>query len=355
MTGTFLLGQKNKMKYLLIILTLLYSCSNKAITEQTPDSLIKPAAAKKIVPDSFLVNDYCANVIGIINNETKENENFVFDKQLYSLKLDTVKHVIFWRKVMNLHADSSLVNIGHNRIVVAKIHNKEWSSKSDSLKNVYRDSVKKNYGLDTTQRILITTGKKFFYDFDKTSQNFHKGINCFIENGVDPWYAQAILLIESPNKLQKSNVGAYGPFQLMKDVARLFGLKVNRKQDERADFERSAFAASSLIKKICIPKVHAILDSLKIQNQNENELWFKLLVMHVYHAGSYNVEKALFSFMPKKGDITIIYNIWQARTARFKNASQNYSQLVLAAMMEMNDRKNLNAPQPHKKNVRVPK
>ena len=45
---------------------------------------------------------------------------------------------------------------------------------------------------------------------------------------MDPWYAQAILMIESPNKLQKSNAGAYGSFQLMKDVARLFGLKVNK-------------------------------------------------------------------------------------------------------------------------------
>jgi len=67
-------------------------------------------------------------------------------------------------------------------------------------------------------------------------------------------------------------------------------------------------------------------------------LWFKLLVMHVYHAGSYNVEKALFSFMPKQGDIYLIYNLCHANTAKFKNASQNYSQLILAAMLEMNER-----------------
>lgn len=34
----------------------------------------------------------------------------------------------------------------------------------------------------------------------------------------------------------------------MKEVARLFGLKVNKQIDERADFDRSAYAASSLIK-----------------------------------------------------------------------------------------------------------
>jgi hypothetical protein len=37
----------------------------------------------------------------------------------------------------------------------------------------------------------------------------------------------------------------------------------------------------------------------------------------------------------------LIYNLWKAQTNRFKSASQNYSQLILAAMLEMNDRRNL--------------
>ena len=79
-----------------------------------------------------------------------------------------------------------------------------------------------------------------------------------------------------------------------------------------------------------------MLDSLNIMGYSEQELWFKLLVMHVYHAGSYNVQSALFTFKPEQGSINLIYKLWQAQTARFKNASQNYSQLVLAAMLEMN-------------------
>jgi hypothetical protein len=121
-------------------------------------------------------------------------------------------------------------------------------------------------------------------------------------------------------------------------VARLFGLKVNKEVDERADFEKSAFAASSLIKKVCIPKARKMLDSLEIKNYSEDELWFKLLVMHTYHAGAYNVQKALFTFMPKEGNMNLIYNLWQAQTSHFKSASQNYSQLILAAMLEMNER-----------------
>ena len=280
----------------------------------------------------------CKNVVGVCNPQTNCNENYVYDPALYALGLDTLSQIRFWRRIMNLKEDSALVSLGHSRDVVQKIAMRDWNAKNDSLKRCYRDSVLLTKNLDSTTRVLVTGGKHFFYDFDKASLNFQKGINGFIDNGVDPWYAQAILLIESPNKLQKSSAGAYGSFQLMKDVARLYGLKVNAQMDERANLERSAYAASSLIKTICIPKACKILDSLHITSYNQNELWFKLLVMHIYHAGAYNVQCALFTFMPSEGNMKLIYNLWQAQTSRFKSASQNYSQLILAAMFEMNDR-----------------
>lgn len=327
-------------KYFYISFLCLLSVFNcQACQQETeiskPDTIKQPIAN---LPDTYFISNYCSNVVGYCNPITNISENYIYDRQLYTLKVDTIPQVKFWRQIMNLHEDSSLINIAHNRTIVSKIHNKEWTKLSDSLKAKYRDSVKKSLGLDSNTRILLTTGKKFFYDFNRTSSNFNEGVNCFVENSVDPWYAQAILLIESPNKLQKSNAGAYGSFQLMKDVARLFGLKVNKQQDERANFARSAFAASSLIKKVCVPKAHEILVKFGITNQNENELWFRLLVMHIYHAGSYNVEKALDSFKPTEGNMNLIYNIWHAQTNRFKSASQNYSQLVLAAMLEMNER-----------------
>jgi hypothetical protein len=284
----------------------------------------------------------CDNVIGVCEPATQFSSNYVLDRQLYEFRCDTLPQVKFWRQIMGLHKDSVLVNLSHNRAVINKLHTKEWASKNDTTKQHYRDSVRTAYRLDSTHRILITSGKQFFYDFNKAFANFDRGINAFVANGVDPWYAQAILLIESPNKLQKSNAGAYGPFQLMKDVARLFGLKVNRHIDERADFDRSAYAASSLIKKICIPKTKEILDSLHVP-YNESELWFKLLVMHSYHAGPGNVKKALYNFMPSKGDMSLIYTLWHTETRHFRSASQNYSQLVLAAMLEMNERMKLAA------------
>lgn len=285
-------------------------------------------------------NQYCVNVIGKYNPLTNQNENYILDHSLYSLKIDTLPQVRFWRDIMNLHHDSAIISVAATRKQIDKICLNDWNCKSELQKKLYRDSVKLAHNIDTSCRILLTSGKKFFYDFDHTSQNFHRGISCFIQNGVDPWYAQAILLIESPNKLQKSNVGAYGPFQLMKDVARMYGLKVNKQIDERADFDRSAFAASSLIKYVCIPYTRRMLDSVHICNYNEQDLWFRLLVMHVYHAGAYNVQKALLAMQPApvEGNMDIIYTLWRTQTARFKSASQNYSQLVLAAMLEMNQR-----------------
>lgn len=279
-----------------------------------------------------------SDIISVAHTTTAQKINFVYNTQMYDLRVDTLPNVKFWRNIMNLHKDSALLNLPVNRQVFLKTNINQWNLMSEEQKARLKDSLRFNNCLSDSSRILLTAGKSFFYDFDKASANFHRGINDFIANGVDPWYAQAILLIESPNKLQKSNAGAYGSFQLMKDVARLFGLKVNKHIDERANFDRSAYAASSLIKKICIPKTKEILDSLGIKDYNETDLWFRLLVMHSYHAGAGNVKKALYTFRPTEGNMNLIYTLWKAETKHFRSASQNYSQLVLAAMLEVHEK-----------------
>lgn len=328
MSITTTLGLVFYNKFLLLYSVLFLSAGNPKHTNPIPDKIKKDGSEPVL----------CSNVIGVCHPLNKFSHNYVFDKQIYDLRCDTIAQVKFWRSIMNLHQDSSIINVATYRYAIEKVHTNQWTKMADESKSAYKDSIRCMMGLDSSHRILVTTGKKFFYDFNNAFNQFERGINCFIENDVDPWYAQSILLIESPNKLQKSNVGAYGPFQLMKDVARMFGLKVNRHMDERADFERSAYAASSLIKKVCIPKTRQILDTLGITGYSEDELWFRLLVMHTYHAGSGNVKQALKTFMPTKGDMNIIYNIWKAETRHFKSASQNYSQLVLAAHLEMNER-----------------
>ena len=172
--------------------------------------------------------DLCSSVTGVCHPVSKFSVNYIFDKQIYDNRCDTLAQVKFWRRIMKLYKDSSLISVGDNRQVVDKVHQKDWNSKNDAGRQAYRDSVRIVFNLDSTAHVLVVPGKSFFYDFEKAFEKFDKGINAFVANGVDPWYAQAILLIESPNKLQKSNAGAYGSFQLMKDVARMFGLKVNK-------------------------------------------------------------------------------------------------------------------------------
>ena len=60
-----------------------------------------------------------------------------------------------------------------------------------------------------------------------------------------------------------------------------------------------------------------MLDSLKISNYNEHELWFRLLVMHVYHAGAYNVQKAVYACNPCEGNMELVYSLWRTQTKRF--------------------------------------
>ena len=249
---------------------------------------------------------------------------------------DQLAHPNFWRQVMALSPDSCIVNVAKTREVFAKMSNKDWNAQSDSEKDVYRDSVRTHFGLTSDDRIFVTTGKNHFYKFDAVYPQLSRGIAAFELNEVDPWYAQAILLIESPGQMKKSRAGAYGPFQLMPKVAQAQGLTVNRYTDEREDFERSAFGASQLIKKICIPEARRILDAHGLAYE-ETDLWFRLFVLHVYHAGSYNVAAVVNLIAPEVGGQSLIQSMWVNSAANFGNNSQNYTQLALASQLILND------------------
>lgn len=264
------------------------------------------------------------------------NYNFIKTSQLYAERWDTLSQPNFWRTLMNMHHDSALINIGSTRQIIQKVAIKDWNKQSDIDKDCFRDSVRCYYLMPEETKIFVTTGRKFFYDFDKVMPIISKGIEIFNENNVDPFYAQAILLIESPNKLQKSNVGAYGSFQIMKKVAINMGLKVNKYEDERKDFDKSAWAAAKLIRTICIPELNKILDDKCIEH-NPTDIWYRLMVMHVYHAGAGNVKKAMDVINPEVGNMELITKMWQTEAGGFRNASQNYSQLVLASMLELDD------------------
>ncbi len=248
---------------------------------------------------------------------------------------DQLQHPKFWQQIMVLSPDSVLINVGSTRQIIAKMSSKDWHGQTEAQKTLFKDSIRNVFGLSADDRINVTTGKNDFYRFDLVFESLPKGVSAFEEFGVDPWYAQSILLIESPGRVQKSSVGAYGPFQLMPGVARSMGLTVNRSVDERKDFMRSAFAASQLLKRICIPSAKSIAESAGLK-VDEQSIWFRLLTMHVYHAGTLNVKAVVNAIGPVNSGEELIQKMWVTSAASFGNASQNYSQLALAAHIQLN-------------------
>jgi hypothetical protein len=287
---------------------------------------------------NFLSAQVAANVHPDVIRVTAFNDtalhNMVNTNQIYEAGLHQLPQIHFWRRIMTMTPDSGLVSLASDRTVYACFASATWDKLGEDGQNRYRDSLRKQYALSDSVSIFFTKGKNDFYDAQAVIPQIDRAIPIFVQNGVDPFYAQAILLIESPGKTLKSNVGANGAFQLMKSVAIQMGLKVNKYVDERKDFEKSAWAASKLLRTVCIPYTRSMLDKRGIA-YNENDLWFRLLVLHVYHAGAGNVNKALNVLNPCEGDICLIQELWHTKAGAFGKSSQSYSQLAISALIEL--------------------
>ena len=255
---------------------------------------------------------------------------------IYEGEWDCLPQPLFWKEIMLLSPDSCLINIAEDRTVLERKLFDDWMDQTPDEKHEYKDSLRKAYKLAENTQINVTTGKKDFYRFDDVYPSLLKGRQAFISHGVDPWFAQAILLIESPGQLKRSHVGAYGAFQLMPGVARSQGLVVNKHVDERTDFDKSAMGSARLISRICIPEAKKILEAHNI-TYNEKDMWFRLFVLHVYHAGAYNVKAVVDKINPTKGGQELITEMWRTKAASFGNSSQNYSQLALASHLVLSD------------------
>ncbi|MBU2019282.1 MAG: hypothetical protein KJ941_06530 [Bacteroidetes bacterium] len=255
-------------------------------------------------------------------------------EDLYKENWSDLPQALFWKKIMELSPDSLILNVARTRQILKKVSITDWGKYSEEQKSNLRVELRATYLLNADETIYATTGKNDFYRFEDVIPTISRGIEIFEENGVDPWYAQAILLIESPGQLKKSKTGAYGPFQLMPGVARAQGLTVNSYNDERENFDRSAFGASRLMRRVCIPEAKRILDE-KGLTYDESEMWFRLFVMHVYHAGAGNVRAVVNKIDPTNGGQELIKSMWLNKAAGFGNNSQNYTQLALAAQIKM--------------------
>ncbi len=285
----------------------------------------------------FFSNCAQQNLIDVYCSEDSCTHTVIDPEMLMIERWDTLAQSKFWKTVMNLTSDTCIVNIADTRKILGYVDKRKWFDQDEEAKKSFKDSVIDYNCLDSNTRIYITTGKKDFYLIEEVIPSISKAITVFQDNNVDPWYAQSILLIESPAQLNYSNAGAYGPFQLMKNVARKMGLIVNSKLDERKNFHKSAYAASELLKTICIPNAYRILCEIGDIEPSGNELWFKFLVLHIYHAGAKNVESLLAQQEKPLQGMELIKWMWTNEYGNFKNASQNYSQVAIAAMLTLQD------------------
>jgi len=268
----------------------------------------------------------------VVSTDETSRMQFVNNQALYTEHWDSLAQPRFWKQIMGLSPDSCIVNVAKSRTPLTVACYRDWCAQTEAQKSVFKNQLRNQNGLEGGDELFVTNGKREFYEHRKSLPVIAKAVEYFKEYNVDPWYAQTILLIESPGKqATKSYVGANGPFQLMKSVAVKYGLKVNNYVDERADLKRAAYGASRLISTICIPKVKALLEEQNIAYK-ETDLWFRLLVMHAYHAGGGNLACAMHKLRPTEGGQQLIRDLWHTSAGGFQNESQNYSQIALAAL-----------------------
>ncbi len=270
----------------------------------------------------------------VITSKDTMRLRFVHSGVLYSEGWDTLAQARFWKQIMRLSPDSCLVNVAATRAMLHTVGTNDWHAQSEDEKLCYKNNVCAYNALEENTSIFVTSGKSAFYELKKSIPNIARAIEVFEANNTDPWYAQAIILIESPGKMNaKSSVGANGPFQLMRAVALKYGLTVNKYSDERENLPRAAGAAARFISSACIPGVKRILEQNNFTEYSETDLWFRLLVLHAYHAGAGNLAGVVAATGINTGGMELIRSIWQTEYGTFKNQSQNYSQIALAAIV----------------------
>jgi len=262
---------------------------------------------------------------------------FVDVHKLKNERWDQLAQPAFWKRIICLSPDSCIVNIAETRTPLEQVPYTDWKTIVEPELSREKAKVRDRYNIANDKELYITSGKRHFFEHRKTIPFLSKAVQYFIDNDVDPFYAQAILLIESPGKSKSvSYAGAGGPFQLMPYEAQKYGLVVNANRDDRSDLKKSAYAASMSLKNGFIPAVRKMLNERNIK-YNETDTWFRLLVMHAYHAGPGNLKCAINKINPTTGGQELIVKLWTTEACGFKNESQNYSQLALASLLNFDD------------------
>lgn len=307
-------------------------CMSPAKPDNSDWSLFSNKEDKKEEPQKSGLRSN--QIMRVLIKKDSECRKLIKDTQLYADGWDSLPQPRFWSEVMTLDPEYSLVNIAEKREILGVISSKRYEYLGTAGQKAYKDSIRAANGLPPSEGIMVTGGKKKFYLIKETIPNISRAIDIFTQEGVDPWFAQIILMIESPGMNRVSEVGASGPFQIMPDVAREQGLIVNEQVDERTNFRKAAQTAAKLLRKTYIPKVRAMMANHHL-SYSENDMWFRMLVLHSYHAGPGNVSGVLGAIRPYAGGVDLMKKVWTTEHGGFQNSCQNYSQLALAALMEL--------------------
>ncbi|MEO0471054.1 MAG: hypothetical protein AAF206_15610 [Bacteroidota bacterium] len=277
---------------------------------------------------------YEEEVIEIVRLQDTAVQKVIRAPQLFTEKWDTLSQIRFWRRVIRTQPELSFLSIATNRRVLHTFPTQYYDTLGRNYQRAFKDSMRASHGLPGNTPLYVTYGKGDYYNIRAVLPEIGQAIDIFRREGTPPLYAQAILLIESPGRLRSSPTGAYGPFQLMRSVGRDMGLTINSSVDERADFDKSARASARFLRRVCIPETRRILKA-RGMTFSEDEIWFRLLVLHVYHAGAGNVSGALRQIPKRYEGMDLIRKLWRTKYRGFGNASQNYTQVALASLLEL--------------------
>jgi membrane-bound lytic murein transglycosylase D len=165
--------------------------------------------------------------------------------------------------------DSSLVNVdsANSSSLLDELFNSEMSNAPKATLNAKAASFVKNYLKDNREDLQLAE--------KRSSKCFNIIASIFSQYGL-PTELKYLAVIESKlNPKATSHAGAAGLWQLMPSTARLLGLKVGSKVDERRHLYKSTVAAAKYLKTL----------------YNIYGDW--LLVLAAYNGGPGNVNKAI--------------------------------------------------------------
>ena len=111
----------------------------------------------------------------------------IWDESLYTERWDTLAQTQFWRHIMNLPKDSCIVNIAATREIVETLHIYDWEGRTDSVKEIYIESLRLALELHPEAAIYVTSGKSHYYHFARKLHHIGQAVDIFYDRGVDPW------------------------------------------------------------------------------------------------------------------------------------------------------------------------